>query len=66
LENKTNEGVILDIINSLGETVYTSTEARTAGTRTVQINTSNLANGLYYARVASKGQNQVVKFNVMH
>ena len=66
LENKTNEGVTLDIINSLGETVYTSTEARTAGTRTVQINTSNLANGLYYARVASKGQNQVVKFNVMH
>lgn len=58
LENKTMDMITLSIINNLGEIVLESN----FNTSCYKLNTTELASGVYYARIIKNNEQEIIKF----
>jgi hypothetical protein len=57
--------VSIEVVNILGKTLsYANLGKKEAGTQTKSINVSDLANGIYFAKITVDGTAQTVKFTV--
>jgi hypothetical protein len=58
--------VLVNVVNAMGQTVYTASESMNAGTQTLSINTANMAAGLYFVNVNVNGASETLRLNVAH
>lgn len=56
----------IEILNALGQVVYSSVENYTEGANSININTSGYKAGLYFMNVKSNNSSRTFKFNVAH
>jgi len=60
------DDALVTVSNTLGETVYSSSEKLTAGVNTIQINTAAFINGIYFVSVQHNGTSSTSSFVVTH
>ncbi|MAZ96135.1 MAG: hypothetical protein CMP53_01280 [Flavobacteriales bacterium] len=58
--------VTLNLVNSLGQTVYTSAKTLDAGVQKIEVPTSILSAGLYFVNVNVNGISKTLRLNVAH
>lgn len=58
--------VTLNLVNSLGQTVYTSSESLDAGIQKIEVSTASLSAGLYFINVSVDGISKTLRLNVAH
>jgi len=58
--------VTLNVVNALGQTVYTDAMTMDAGTQKVELPTSTLSAGLYFVNVNVNGVSKTLRLNVAH
>jgi hypothetical protein len=63
---KQSSKVTTEVLNSLGQVVYTANQGQVSGVRNLQINTSEFANGIYFVRINANGNVKTMKFSVAH
>ncbi len=57
--------VTIDVVDMVGKTVLTITNSfQNSGSHNLQFNSELLKNGLYFLRIQSQNQSQIVKFSV--
>lgn len=66
LNLKESSTVNVEVLNTLGQVVYTSNEGQLSGSKNLRINTSEMPAGVYFARVAVGQSTQTTKFTVSH
>jgi len=59
-----NSNVSINMINALGQTVYTTEMNNVNGAQNVQVNTSNLETGMYFVNVTINGNTTTERINV--
>jgi len=59
-----NSNVSINMINALGQTVYTTEINNVNGAQNVQVNTSNLETGMYFVNVTINGNTTTERINV--
>ena len=58
--------VTLNLVNSLGQTVYTSAKSLDAGIQKIEVPTATLSAGLYFINVNVDGISKTLRLNVAH
>ena len=58
--------VTLNVVNAMGQTVYTDAMTMDAGTQKVELPTSALSAGLYFVNVNVNGVSKTLRLNVAH
>ena len=58
--------VTLNLVNSLGQTVYTSAKSLDAGIQKIEVSTASLSAGLYFINVNVDGISKTLRLNVAH
>ena len=58
--------VTLNLVNSLGQTVYTSSKSLDAGIQKIEVPTATLSAGLYFINVNVDGISKTLRLNVAH
>ena len=58
--------VTLNVVNAMGQTVYTDASTMDAGTQKVELPTSTLSAGLYFVNVNVNGVSKTLRLNVAH
>ena len=58
--------VTLNLVNSLGQTVYTSAKSLDAGIQKIEVSTASLSAGLYFINVNVNGISKTLRLNVAH
>lgn len=58
--------VTLNLVNSLGQTVYTSAKSLDAGIQKIEVPTATLSAGLYFINVNVEGISKTLRLNVAH
>lgn len=58
--------VNVEILNTLGQVVFSNNEGQLSGSKNLRINTSEMPAGVYFARVAVGESTQTMKFTVAH
>ncbi|MDA8567083.1 T9SS type A sorting domain-containing protein, partial [Schleiferiaceae bacterium] len=58
--------VTLNLVNSLGQTVYTSSKSLDAGIQKIEVSTASLSAGLYFINVNVGGISKTLRLNVAH
>ncbi len=58
--------VTLNVVNAMGQTVYTDAQSMDAGTQKVELPTSTLSAGLYFVNVNVNGVSKTLRLNVAH
>lgn len=58
--------VTLNLVNSLGQTVYTSSKSLDAGIQKIEVSTASLSAGLYFINVSVDGISKTLRLNVAH
>ena len=58
--------VTLNVVNAMGQTVYTNAMTMDAGTQKVELPTSALSAGLYFVNVNVNGVSKTLRLNVAH
>ncbi len=58
--------VTLNVVNAMGQTVYTDASTMDAGTQKVELPTSALSAGLYFVNVNVNGVSKTLRLNVAH
>jgi thiol-disulfide isomerase/thioredoxin len=58
--------VTLNLVNSLGQTVYTSSKSLDAGIQKIEVPTASLSAGLYFINVNVDGISKTLRLNVAH
>ena len=58
--------VTLNLVNSLGQTVYTSAKSLDAGIQKIEVSTASLSAGLYFVNVNVDGISKTLRLNVAH
>jgi len=58
--------VTLNVVNAMGQTVYTDAMTMDAGTQKVELPTSTLSAGLYFVNVNVNGVSKTLRLNVAH
>ena len=58
--------VIVNVVNTVGQTVYTASEAMAAGTQKLNINTADMSAGLYFVNVTVNGTSETLRLNIAH
>ena len=58
--------VTLNLVNSLGQTVYTSSKSLDAGIQKIEVSTATLSAGLYFINVNVDGISKTLRLNVAH
>jgi len=58
--------VTLNLVNSLGQTVYTSAKSLDAGIQKIEVSTASLSAGLYFINVNIDGISKTLRLNVAH
>ena len=58
--------VIINMVNAMGQTVYTEAQALDAGTQKLNFETSNLSAGLYFVNVNVNGVSKTLRLNIAH
>ena len=58
--------VTLNLVNSLGQTVYTSSKSLDAGIQKIEVSTASLSAGLYFINVNVDGISKTLRLNVAH
>ena len=58
--------VTLNLVNSLGQTVYTSAKSLDAGIQKIEVSTATLSAGLYFINVNVDGISKTLRLNVAH
>tara|TARA_Y100000385_G_C13058004_1_gene622937 strand:- start:1295 stop:1867 length:573 start_codon:yes stop_codon:yes gene_type:complete len=58
--------VTLNLVNSLGQTIYTSAKTLDAGVQKIEVPTSILSAGLYFVNVNVNGISKTLRLNVAH
>jgi hypothetical protein len=58
--------VTLNVVNTMGQTVYTDAMTMEAGTQKVELPTSALSAGLYFVNVNVNGVSKTLRLNVAH
>lgn len=66
LNLKQSSKVTTEVLNSLGQVVYSANQGQVSGVRNLQINTSEFANGIYFVRINANGNLKTMKFSVAH
>ena len=66
LNLKESSTVNVEVLNTLGQVVFTSNEGQLSGSKNLRINTSEMPAGVYFARVAVGQSTQTMKFTVSH
>ena len=58
--------VSINVINVMGQTVYTEAQSLDAGTQKVNLETSDLSAGLYFVNVNVNGVSKTLRLNIAH
>jgi hypothetical protein len=58
--------VVINMVNAMGQTVYTEAQALDAGTQKLNLETSNLSAGLYFVNVNVNGVSKTLRLNIAH
>ena len=58
--------VTINMVNAMGQTVYTEAQALDAGTQKLNLETSNLSAGLYFVNVNVNGVSKTLRLNIAH
>lgn len=61
-----SSNVTVEIMNSLGQSVYSKTEVYNSGEFNLTINTNDLSNGVYFLKFSNETGNQIRKINIAH
>lgn len=58
--------VTINVVNTVGQTVFTSSETMDAGLQTISLNTEEMSAGLYFVNVTVNGTTETLRLNVAH
>lgn len=58
--------VEIRVVNTIGETVFTSVDELEAGVSKVDVNTASLSAGMYFVNVSVNGTSKTLRLNVAH
>lgn len=61
-----SSNILVEIMNSLGQSVYSITEVYNSGEFKLTINTNDLPNGVYFLKFSNESGSQIVKINILH
>jgi SOS-response transcriptional repressor LexA len=58
------EQVNVELVNSIGQVVFSQNEGSVSGSRKMNIDLNNQADGLYFVRVTIGGETRTMKLNI--
>jgi hypothetical protein len=58
--------VSINVVNAMGQTVFTDAQTFDAGTQKINLETSALSAGLYFVNVNVNGVSKTLRLNVAH
>jgi hypothetical protein len=58
--------VAINVINVMGQTVFTDSQTLDAGTQKIDLETSALSAGLYFVNVNVNGVSKTLRLNIAH
>lgn len=61
-----SSNVSVEVVNSLGQSVYSKVEAFNSGKNTLAINTNDFANGVYFLKISDEMGTKTLKFSITH
>jgi hypothetical protein len=66
IDLKDRAEVSINVVNVMGQTVYTEAQSLDAGTQKVNLETSGLSAGLYFVNVNVNGVSKTLRLNIAH
>ncbi|MDP4767470.1 MAG: T9SS type A sorting domain-containing protein, partial [Schleiferiaceae bacterium] len=58
--------VAINVVNAMGQTVFTEAQTLDAGTQKINLETSTLSAGLYFVNVNVNGVSKTLRLNIAH